>query len=94
MAKGVPYRCLVQIEDMLQQVQARRELPRPSVRRLIREEVGLSQGQVGSSLGVDRATVSRWESGRRTPKGDLAVAYVALLTRLAREGASAEVRRD
>ena len=41
-----------------------------SFSKLIKErriELGLSQKAVGEAVGVDVATVSRWESGKRTP---------------------------
>ena len=49
---------------------------KPSVRkalRHLRESNGYSQGEVAETLGVTQATVSHWESGRRTPSvNDLA----------------------
>ena len=47
--------------------------------RELRREAGLSQGQIARELGVTGMTVSRWESGQRTPRGELLVAYVELL---------------
>jgi transcriptional regulator with XRE-family HTH domain len=32
-----------------------------------RRDVGLSQGKLGRALGINRATVSRWEAAERTP---------------------------
>lgn len=69
---------------MLERTRTRR-LPPPAVRRALRERVGLTQADIASVLGVDRATVSRYETGKRTARGDLATAYRALLDRLARE---------
>ncbi len=38
----------------------------PKLRKL-RERLGLSQQQLARRLGVDRATVTRWENGTRRP---------------------------
>lgn len=38
--------------------------------RQARERVGLSQEEVAEKLGVDRVTVTQWESGRRRPSHD------------------------
>lgn len=70
--------------DLYKKIRARRDLPSPTVRRLIREQAGLSQQDIAEALGATRAAVSRWESGQREPRGDLLVAYVTLLRRLKR----------
>ncbi|MHB8465046.1 MAG: helix-turn-helix domain-containing protein, partial [Acidimicrobiales bacterium] len=56
-------------------------LPPPAERRAIRERAGLTQQDFGDALGVDRATVCRWEAGRRPERPHLG-AYVRLLQRL------------
>jgi len=40
-------------------------------------------------LGVDRVTVTRWETGTRVPRGDLRLRYIELLEELAAEGGDA-----
>ena len=62
--------------------QAHRELPSPETRRALRREAGLSLADIGRAVGVTRQAVSGWESGRRTPRGHLLVAYVAVLRQL------------
>ena len=70
--------------DALLAHQARlRRLPEPSIRRALREHHGLSQGQLARLLGVDRASVSRYESGERTPRPSVAERYLDVLERLA-----------
>ena len=70
--------------DALLARQARlRELPAPSIRRALREHHGLSQGQLARLLGVDRASVSRYESGERSPRPSVAERYLEILERLA-----------
>lgn len=56
-----------------------RRLLRSGQAQLIRLEAGLSQGEVARLLGVEPATVSRWEAGTRIPRGQLALDYVRLL---------------
>jgi predicted transcriptional regulator len=60
-----------------------RRLPAPPIRRALREHHGLSQGEVADLLGVDRASVSRYESGERAPRASVAERYLEILERLA-----------
>lgn len=66
----------------------RRRLPDPAVRRALRIGAGVSQQELADVLGIDRASVCRYELGTRSPRGDLAARYAGLLRRLAREAAS------
>ena len=47
--------------------------------RAIRESAGASQQEFADELGVDVATIGRWESGQRSPRGELADRYGQLL---------------
>ena len=78
------------VDELLREARSRRSLPDPPIRRLLRERVGVSQEAVAQMLDVSRPTVTRWESGRRTPRGALLRGYADLLERLAdqRQGAS------
>lgn len=60
-------------------------LPAPQERRRLREACGLSQAEVGAVIGVTRSTVSRWETGRREPRPNLAHRYADVLDRLRKE---------
>lgn len=51
----------------------------------LRRGAGLSRAEVGAAVGVSREAVQKWELGDRTPRGDAAVRYARLLTRLARQ---------
>ncbi|MCX5385151.1 sigma factor-like helix-turn-helix DNA-binding protein [Streptomyces sp. NBC_00083] len=55
-------------------------LPTPKERRRLREAKALSEAQVAKALGVTRATVRSWETGRTTPRGRRLAGYAKLLT--------------
>jgi DNA-directed RNA polymerase specialized sigma24 family protein len=55
-------------------------LPAPKERRRLREERSLTQAEIATRLGVSRATVRSWETGRTTPRGRKRDAYARLLT--------------
>lgn len=71
------------LESVLKQAATRRRLPTPPMRRALREQAGLTQAELAEALGVRRSTISRWETGDRTPRGQDAVGYVALLDEIA-----------
>lgn len=75
------------MDDPLDAILARqarlRELPAPPIRRALREHHGLSQRQLAGLLRVDRASVSRYESGERSPRPSVAERYLEILERLA-----------
>ncbi|MFI8827460.1 sigma factor-like helix-turn-helix DNA-binding protein [Streptomyces sp. NPDC053431] len=54
-------------------------LPSPKERRRLREALSLSEDQVAEALGVTRATVRSWETGRSAPRGRKREAYAKLL---------------
>jgi transcriptional regulator with XRE-family HTH domain len=72
------------LDAALSQVKQRRSLPPPSRRRLLRESAGLSQATLAQAVEVDRATISRWESGEREPEAAHLEAYLKVLERLER----------
>ncbi|WP_031009022.1 helix-turn-helix domain-containing protein [Streptomyces sp. NRRL F-5727] len=55
-------------------------LPTPKERRRLREALALSEEQVAEAMGVTKATVKAWETGRSSPRGRKREAYVKLLT--------------
>ncbi|MFI8322464.1 helix-turn-helix domain-containing protein [Streptomyces sp. NPDC085529] len=55
-------------------------LPTPKERRRLREALALSEEQVAEALGVTKATVKAWETGRSSPRGRKREAYVRLLS--------------
>ncbi|MET9892754.1 helix-turn-helix domain-containing protein [Streptomyces sp. NPDC006465] len=55
-------------------------LPAPEERRRLREDRSLTQTEMAARLGVSRATVRSWETGRTTPRGRKREAYARLLT--------------
>lgn len=80
---------LMDLDAALTAARARRRLPPPSLRRALRKSAGVTQAAVAMALGVDRATVARWELGERMPSGRHLQAYATLLDRL-----DAEARRE
>jgi DNA-binding transcriptional regulator YiaG len=70
---------------LLATARSRRSLPVPRVRRMLRENAGLSQRDIAEVLAVTESAVSRWESGKRTPTGQRLGDYAVLLATLARE---------
>jgi transcriptional regulator with XRE-family HTH domain len=73
------------IEDLLDQVRARRRLPPPEERRSIREQAGVSLRDVAEALGVSHTAVRSWECGR-IPREHRA-SYAQLLEELKRVAA-------
>ncbi|MFF5832437.1 helix-turn-helix domain-containing protein [Streptomyces bacillaris] len=54
-------------------------LPSPKERRRLREAKSLSEEQVAEAVGVTRATVRSWETGRTSPRGRKRALYAKLL---------------
>jgi transcriptional regulator with XRE-family HTH domain len=74
----------------VRRARAQRRLPEPAARRQLREAAGLTQQELARSVGVSREEVSRWESGRRSPRrGRTLLRYLTLLDLLAAEAAGA-----
>ena len=68
-------------------VRANRSLPAPEIRRAIRLGARLSQQDIADAMndagvGITRATVSRWETGDRRPRGEALVRYTEILRSL------------
>jgi len=70
---------------LIQTLRRRRSLPEPRVRKALRQAAGLTQEEVGAAVGVSGPTVSRWETGHRSPRGDALDSYAEVLATLARE---------
>jgi transcriptional regulator with XRE-family HTH domain len=51
--------------------------------RSIRKAARLSQRELAEALGTDGGTLSHWETGRRVPRSERAIAYAKRLDRLA-----------
>ena len=72
------------LEAALARARLQRRLPCPELRRYLREGAGISQTDLARVLSVDRASVSRWESGTRRPGPGLLGKYLDVLDQLAR----------
>lgn len=55
------------------------DLPEPAERRSLREAAGVSQQELADALGVTRAAISHWETGTRSPRGELRRRYVSAI---------------
>ncbi|MFD0071908.1 sigma factor-like helix-turn-helix DNA-binding protein [Streptomyces sp. NPDC127166] len=67
-------------------------LPTPKERRRLREALALTEEQVAEAMGVTKATIRSWETGRSAPRGRKREAYARLLGTdgpLGQEGARA-----
>ena len=73
-----------QSQAVLRTVKVRRMLNDGTARER-RKAAGLSLQDVADAIGVDIASVYRWETRRRTPRRDLALRYADLLDALDRQ---------
>ncbi|WP_228922448.1 helix-turn-helix domain-containing protein [Streptomyces sp. DH7] len=55
------------------------QLPSPKERRRLREAKSLSEEQVAAAVGVTRATVRSWETGRTSPRGRKRALYAKVI---------------
>ena len=73
------------LEAILGRKRKARKLPSLVARRSLREAAGLTQMELAALLEVNRAAISRWETGTRAPAAKLRDKYLAILDRLAVE---------
>jgi transcriptional regulator with XRE-family HTH domain len=65
--------------SIVDELQARRRLPPPAVRRALRESARISQARAARELAVSPALLCRWESGTREVTGEHLPRYLELL---------------
>ena len=53
------------VDELIEQVRARRELPVAAERVRIRQQAGVSQRELARALGVSWTAIQRWEQGSR-----------------------------
>ena len=70
------------VDELLERVRSRRELPLPAERRLIRTAAKVSLRDVAAALGVSHTAVAAWEAGA-TPR-EHRKSYAQLLEELKR----------
>lgn len=68
--------------SLTEEIRAARSLPSPEHARAIRRAAGVTQARMAEELGVTRATINRWESGMRRPRGKHVTAYAAVLAEI------------
>jgi hypothetical protein len=77
------------VDEILARGRLRRGLPDPPLRKELRLANDLTQQDVTDAVRaiterpIARETVCRWESGVRTPRGELLAAYMEVLDKLA-----------
>ncbi|MFI6699486.1 sigma factor-like helix-turn-helix DNA-binding protein [Streptomyces sp. NPDC050509] len=67
-------------------------LPAPKERRRLREAKAMTEKQAANAVGVTRATIRSWETGRTTPRGRKGEVYAKLLAGIAAELRQTEER--
>lgn len=66
-------------QHLAQKLTLRRRLPSPQVCRAVREMAGVTTSDVAQAVGVSRQTISNWETGKRSPRGQHLEAYLEIL---------------
>jgi DNA-binding transcriptional regulator YiaG len=74
--------CHVSAQESIAVLVAGRELVRTGTARAVREQLGLSTVDIAREIGVTVSTVSLWERGLRSPRGERGDAYVRLVYHL------------
>lgn len=74
---------MLTLDELIAKGNDRKRLPEPETCRWLRKRGKLTQLEVAAFVNTNRATVSRWESGERTPRGAQLARYLELLDRLA-----------
>ncbi|MEH0587396.1 helix-turn-helix transcriptional regulator [Streptomyces sp. B21-106] len=69
-------------EQIRSRLRIRVDLPSPDERRGLREKAGLSQQELADVVGATRQAVGHWETGARTPRGELLARYVEAIRTL------------
>jgi predicted transcriptional regulator len=59
-----------------------RRMVETAVARNVREDAGLSYGELGVAAGLHRTTIFKYERGLRRPRGDAAQRYLRVLEEL------------
>jgi DNA-binding transcriptional regulator YiaG len=67
---------------LIDQVRAKRRMPSPETARMIRRAAHVSQARMAREIGVDRATLHRWEAGLARPRPTARAKWAALLDEL------------
>ena len=79
------YQVVSELRDLLtKKARDAAALPTPEMRRAIRVGAGLTQLELGRVVGVAAASISRYESADREPRGEHRARYAAALAELRR----------
>jgi transcriptional regulator with XRE-family HTH domain len=75
---------LTTITELVERVEARRDLPPPAVRKAVRKAARVSLDEVGAAVGVTGQAVWLWETGDREPNAENLSRYLDVLRALGR----------
>jgi transcriptional regulator with XRE-family HTH domain len=82
----------MELQQIRALIEARERVGNVESARTVRLRAGLTLAQMATLVGVTESTMSRWETSRRTPRGDAAIRWDAALTELnARQGTPRDV---
>jgi transcriptional regulator with XRE-family HTH domain len=70
------------LQELAAEYENIQRLPDPETCRYFRRRVRASQRSVAKAAGVTVMTVSRWENGSRTPRGETLARYLDVLDQL------------
>jgi hypothetical protein len=83
------------LEQLTQELIARKQLPAVPMRRALRQAAGASLERTAEAVGgVTHEAVRTWELGKREPRGRNAAAYGAVLRRFAELATSSGNSRE
>lgn len=68
-----------EIDELAEQLQARRSIPPQARRAAIRRAAGASLADVAKACGVSKQAVAFWEAGLTFPRGEHLLAYAEVL---------------
>jgi transcriptional regulator with XRE-family HTH domain len=68
--------------SLVEQVRIERRMPSPATAKVIRRTAGVSLERMADEIGVDRATLMRWENGENRPRPAHCAKWAALLDEL------------
>ncbi len=75
-----PEQSIDALTALRQRMEQMKALPSPELRRKIREMKNVPQDAVGAAVGVSQGTISSWELGHTSPRGEHLRRYLQVLS--------------